>query len=105
MILSIFSRAGMIFASLIATYQNDGLYVTFIITAFTVPVLHIIVSCLLQVWLLRGGISNLKEALWSFISPPLYLDWEYLHRKENYDMPVPECWRRTRKSFLLHNFL
>ena len=105
MIISIFNRVTMIFVSIVATFQNGISHVTFIVTTITVAVLNIIISFLLQKWLIKGTKSNLKQALWSFLSPPLYLDWEYLHRKEGYEMPITECWRRTRNCFLFHNLL
>ena len=110
---AIFTRAGIILFSIGATFglqqitYNDFAHghVILILCVLVVASLHIISSYLIQKWLLKGTKSNLKEALWSFLSPPLYLDWEYLYRKENYEIPISECWRRTRNSFLFHNLL
>ena len=111
MVVAIFTRAIIIFISVIATYNlprekfhNHG-HLLFIFTTVAVALLHIIFSFLIQKKLVYGTKSNLKQALWSFLSPPLFLDWEYLHRKENYEIPIPVCWRRTRSSFLYHNLL
>ena len=131
MIVAIFARTLIIISSILATIEFirsiDDLYeeaqfisayfnsfseilqthgrLIFILSTITVALFHIIFSYLIQKWLLRGKKSNLKEALWSILSPPLYLDWEYLYRKEDFEMPIQECWKRSRNSFLFHNLL
>ena len=112
MIVAIVPRALVILFSIIASYQMTvvtrwklnyiNLYFTF--TTIAVVLVHILISYLIQKWLLNGKKSNLKQALWSFLSPPLFLDWDFLYRQEDFEMPIIECWRRTRNSFLLHNF-
>ena len=109
MLFAIFTRAGIIFCSIVATYQLiddfESAHLMFTACTIAVALLHIFLSYLIQKRLLNGKKSNLKEALWSFLSPPLYLDWEYLYRKEDFEMPILKCWRRTRNSFLFHNLL
>ena len=40
------------------------------------------------------------------MAPPLFQDWEELHRADGQErLPIPECWRRTKRSILLHNAL
>ena len=111
MIVSLFIRAGIIFLSISATYQliKYGKFqyghLLFIFTITSVALLHIILSFAIQYCLLKGAKSNLKQALWSFLSPPLFLDWDFLYRQEEFEMSILDCWRRTRNSFLIHNLL
>ena len=125
MAIAILIRAGIIFLSIIATFNfilatyihwddiktditttfRETSHLLFILVLVAVLILHIISSFLIQKRLLKGTKSNLKQSLWSFLSPPLFLDWDFLHIQENYEMPIPECWRRTRNSFLCHNLL
>ena len=107
----ILTRAGIVLASIVATYhiKNLGLaHILFIVVTLTVALLHIIFSFLVQKWLLNGKMSSLKQSLWSFLSPPLYLDWEHLYRKyrrDDIEMPIPKCLKHTMKCFYLHNIL
>ena len=107
----ILTRAGIVLASIVATYHIKNLgfaHILFIVVTLTVALLHIILSFLVQKWLLNGKLSSLKQSLWSFLSPPLYLDWEHLYRKyrrDDIEMPIPKCLKHTMKCFLLHNFL
>lgn len=122
---AILIRVGIIFLSIIATFNfirathwyggdiHTGLTSTFRETShllliqvlLAILILHILSSYMIQKRLLKGTKSNLKQALWSFLSPPLFLDWDFLHVQEEYVMPIPECWRRTRNCFFFHNLL
>ena len=107
----ILTRAGIVLASIVATYHIKNLgfaHILFIVVTLTVALLHIILSFLVQKWLLNGKMSGLKQSLWSFLSPPLYLDWEHLYRKyrrDDIEMPIPKCLKHTMKCFYLHNIL
>ena len=107
----ILTRAGIVLASIVATYHIKNLgfaHILFIVVTLTVALLHIIFSFLVQKWLLNGKMSSLKQSLWSFLSPPLYLDWEHLYRKyrrDDIEMPIPKCLKHTMKCFYLHNIL
>ena len=118
-IFAILTRSGILFSSIYAIYilQNARerkpenarelpfLHLIFILITVTIMIIHILLSYLIQRKLLKGTKSNLKQALWSFLSPPLFLDWDSLYRRLDYKMPISECWRRSRNSFLLHNLL
>ena len=86
---------------------EDSSHVLIILIIITVFLLHVITSWLIQKRHLKASESNLKKALWSFLSPPLFLDWDSLYRQEGNDdeRQIPEYWRRTRNSFLFHNLL
>ena len=45
------------------------------------------------------------NALWSFICPPLFLDWEMLHKSSGFKMPIKNCFRRSMAFFTCHNIL
>ena len=117
MFLAVFTRALVIFFSISATYQtskyHDTYYLSeggqrgisyahliFTFTTLTVALLHILISFLIQRRLLNGSRSNLKQALWSFLTTPVTLDWDFLYWQENGEMSIRECWRRSRNSFL-----
>ena len=113
MVIAILIRVGIIILCIIGSsdilqtfgeshVQSNEL---FIIVLVAVLILHVLSSFLIQKRYLNGTKRNMKQALWSFLSPPLFLDWDFLHNQETYKMPIPECWRRTRNSFFLHNFL
>merc|ERR1712117_564939 len=112
MIIAILIRAGIMLISIISTFDigywrfyRENSHLIFISIFIAVFIIHIISSLVIQKWLLKGEKGNLKHALWSILSPPLFLDWDLLHTKEEYQMPIPECWRRTKNSLLFHNFL
>ena len=72
--------------------------------------LHFVGSGFLQKWIfgdwLRIDIQQrLLYALWSFICPPLFLDWELIHRSSGYTMPIRKCFRRSVVFFACHNIL
>ena len=129
MTISIVIRAGILLLSTIATYNfdysiyyanhfSDGYMPTVITKTFAetshllyvlvliiVLLLHIVLSFLIQKKLLMATKSNLKQALWSFLSPPLFLDWDFIYIQEGLRIPIPECWRRSKNSLLHHNIL
>ena len=71
-------------------------------------VCHLLVSFLLLTWFYGGAQSKRRRFLqssWTLICPPLFIDWETLHRLNSYKMPIEECWKRSRILFLSHNLL
>ena len=69
---------------------------------------HLLVSFLLLTWFYGGAQSKRRRFLqssWTLICPPLFIDWETIHRLERYEMPIDECWKRSRNQFLSHNLL
>ena len=109
MFLAVFTRALVIFFAIVATYQiTDKIsyaHLIFLFTTLTVALLHILFSFLIQRRLLNGSRSNLKQALWSFLTTPVTLDWDSFYWQENEEVSIPECWRRSRNSYLWHNLL
>ena len=71
-------------------------------------VLHILASFLVLTWFYRGAEGKRRrflQSFWTLIVPPVFIDWETLHRLMRYEMPIEECWKRSRKLFLSHNLL
>ena len=69
---------------------------------------HLLVSFLLLTWLYGGAQSKRRRFLqssWTLICPPLFIDWETIHRLKRYEMPIEKCWKRSRNQFLSHNLL
>ena len=69
---------------------------------------HLLVSFLLLTWFYGGAQSKRRRFLqssWTLICPPLFIDWETIHRLERYETPIDECWKRSRNQFLSHNLL
>ena len=107
--LALATRATIICFSIFATYQLKSkisfIHTAFILVIIAVTLFHILFSYLIQKRFLKETKSKLKQALWSFLSPPLYLDWEYIYRAGDCKMPIPECWQRTISCFVCHNVL
>ena len=69
---------------------------------------HLAVSFSLLTWFYDGVQSKRKRFLqssWTLLCPPLFIDWETLHRLKKYKMPIEVCWKRSRIIFLSHNLL
>ena len=69
---------------------------------------HLLLSFLLLTWFYGGAQSKRRRFLqssWTLICPPLFIDWETIHRLKRYEMPIEECWKRSRNQFLSHNLL
>ena len=69
---------------------------------------HLVVSFSLLTWFYDGVQSKRKRFLqssWTLLCPPLFIDWETLHRLKKYKMPIEVCWKRSRIIFLSHNLL
>ena len=47
----------------------------------------------------------LLQAIWSLLAPPLFLDWDYLHRQEGFSMTIRDCWRRSKYVLFLHHLI
>ena len=58
--------------------------------------LHIFATALLMKIISKHpfGVENIIEALRSFISPPLHLDWELFYRQDIQNISVLCCWKR-----------
>lgn len=71
-------------------------------------VVHLLVSFLILTWFYGGAQSKRRrflQSFWAIICPPLFIDWETIHRLKRYEMPIEECWKRSRNLFLSHNLL
>ena len=49
--------------------------------------------------------QRLFHALWAFICPPIYLDWEAIYRDTACSLPVRSCWRRSMTCFAAFNLM
>ena len=72
--------------------------------------LHFLGSVSLQSFLFGDCLKiempqKLLYALWSFICPPLFFDWELIHRGSGYTMPIRKCFKRSMAFFACHNIL
>ena len=70
-----------------------------------VALLHILLSCATQKILFKEEKNLFWQALWTFLTPPLFLDWDTLYRQQGYKMSVQECWSRTKYCIIIHNTL
>ena len=85
---------------------KDTSHLLFVLIIYALTIFHLIISNLIQRRFLKGTRNNLQHALWSLLSPPLFLDWDSHHiMQEDDEGHIPECWRRTKNCFLFHNFL
>ena len=98
-------RGYIFFASLrsAATYSYIG-YVPMIVTAVVI-LLHICLSCTIQVRFFQEDRNIFIQALNSVLAPSLGMDWDKLFRKHNYTLPVKKCWKKTQITLLLSNLL
>ena len=95
-------RGYLFFACLRCATTYD--YAPLFVTAGTV-ILHVILSYVIQIKLFHVEEKGLIHALWSVLAPPLFLDWDWLFRKQEYAMSVRQCWMQTKRVFLLHNLV
>ena len=79
-----------------------------------VPILlfvHLLISMLLQEKIYHKGANdcgmakNILEGIRTWVCIPLHLDWELIHRSSNFELDIPECWRRSKKLLLSYNVL
>ena len=86
-----------------------------LITSTVVPILmHFLGSIILQTYFARnfpiGGKIRRRflQALWSFICPPLFLDWELIYKncnQCNVKISIEESWKRSKIIFALNNVM
>ena len=64
----------------------------------TMILFHVFASSLIQKQTQQKQFSAdlLLQGLYSFISPPLHLDWELFHRQNTENYSVLKCWKRYR---------
>ena len=70
-----------------------------------VAILHILFSALIQTKVLKSKEKRFRQALWTLLMPPLFLDWDDLYRENEGRMGVRECWVRTKRSIMAHNII
>ena len=70
-----------------------------------VALLHILLSCATQKILLKEERNLFWQSMWTFLAPPLFLDWDTLYRQQEYKMSIQECWSRTKYCIVIHNTL
>ena len=67
--------------------------------------LHILLSCAAQKLIFKEEKSLFWQALWTFLAPPLFFDWDTLYRQQEQKMTILECWSRTKYCIFIHNAL
>ena len=70
-----------------------------------VAILHILLSCAIQKILFIEEKNLFWQALWTFLTPPLFLDWDRLYRQQDYRISIKECWSRTKYCIFIHHTL
>ena len=76
-----------------------------IMTAVVVLLLHIGVSHAIQTEYFKQTRKTVVQGLWTFLAPPLFLDWDTLYEQEDYKVSIKTCWRRSMIVVVLHNIL
>ena len=82
-------------------------YLAFSVLAL-VFLLHTGLSYVIQEKIFLQDHNKFMQALWSFLTPPLFFDWDTLYRQEvekGRKMSIPECWNRSYFVILGHNIL
>ena len=67
--------------------------------------LHLSISFWIQTKVFKQKEKRIMQSLWTILAPPLFLEWDELYRREEYRMPMDECWHRTKLVVVLHNCL
>ena len=67
--------------------------------------LHTGLSYVIQKKIFQQREQKFMQALWTFLTPPLFLDWDTLYRQQVGKMSIQECWTRTKYVILGHNIL
>jgi len=76
------------------------------LTALTlVAIIHIGISYAIQRITFREDQFRFRQALWTILTPPLFLDWDTLYRQQMGKISIPECWKQTKHVILGHNLL
>ena len=70
-----------------------------------VVTMHILLSCAAQKIILNEEKNLIWQALWTFLAPPLFFDWDTLYRQQEQRMTIKECWNRTKYCIFIHNTL
>ena len=88
--------------------ESDPARIAVLLSSTLLPIcLHFLGSIVLQGYFFPDAAisQRLLRALWSFICPPLFLDWEVMYRASRFRMPIGKCWKRSVAFFVCHNAL
>ena len=61
---------------------------------------QLLASFLLQTKLYKSKGSRFRRALWSLLTTPLFLTWDYVYRQKNFEKPIDDCWWGAKWAFL-----